>query len=110
MTPPFSKFALTAHVALSVGWLGAVVAYSSRNRGSDQPGSSNRARRLFLARVYRLVCHRSAQSRRATKRAHPVTRHPVGFVQVSLGPGEVLADRRRDHRLTGAHAGSESHG
>lgn len=27
MTPPFRKFALTAHVTFSVGWLGAVVAY-----------------------------------------------------------------------------------
>ena len=27
MTPPFRKFALTAHVTFSVGWLGAVIAY-----------------------------------------------------------------------------------
>src|SRR5919197_4285401 len=27
MTPHLAKFALTAHITLSVGWLGAVVAY-----------------------------------------------------------------------------------
>ena len=27
MTLPFRKFALTAHVTFSVGWLGAVIAY-----------------------------------------------------------------------------------
>ena len=27
MTPSLRKFALTAHIILSVGWLGAVVAY-----------------------------------------------------------------------------------
>ena len=27
MTPPFNKLALTAHITLSVGWLGAVAAY-----------------------------------------------------------------------------------
>jgi len=27
MTPRFNKFALTAHITFSVGWLGAVIAY-----------------------------------------------------------------------------------
>jgi len=27
MTPRFNKFALTAHITFSVGWLGAIVAY-----------------------------------------------------------------------------------
>ena len=49
MTPRFNKFALTAHITFSVGWLGAIVAYLALAIGGLTVHDTQMVRAAYLS-------------------------------------------------------------
>jgi hypothetical protein len=48
MTPGFRKFALTAHITFSVGWIGAVVAYLALGVAAVTSGDAQTMRAAWI--------------------------------------------------------------
>lgn len=111
MTPSLRKLALTTHVSVSVGWLGAVAAYLAlaitglTTRESDMASVAYRAMEVIGMGGYRAV-----QPCRAAERTGPGIGHGVGTVSSLLDRGEALADGSCHGSSAAAHAQCEPHG
>jgi hypothetical protein len=105
MTPRLRKFALTAHVTSSVGWLGTVAGFQGpRDRHGDEQAAGDRTRLLSGHVGDWLVRHRALLPRFADYRAFRLARHAVGFVPALLGPDKISDYRRGRPRPVRVHA------
>jgi hypothetical protein len=109
MTPRLRKFALTAHLTFSVGWICAVIAYLALvvTAMSSQDSWTLRAAWIAMELIGWLVRHRPVGARLATHRAYHGTGYSVGLVPALLGRVIARAHHRCHHRLAGTHADSE---
>ena len=108
MTPGLRKFALTAHITFSVGWLGAVVAYLavaiaclvSQDAQTVRSGYST----MELTGWFVIVPLGLAALLTGLAQSLGTER---GFVPVLLDCGEIRVDCGGRHHLVAAHAGGE---
>ena len=87
MTPRINKFALTAHITFSVGWLGAVVVYLALAVAGLIGADAQMVRAAYLSMEligWFVIVPFSLAA--LLSRACPVPRHPVGLVPVLLDP------------------------
>ncbi len=96
MTPRLRKFALTVHIASSVGWLGSVAGFLALAIAGLTSRDVQTVRGIYVAMQltgwYVIV----PLPRFADNRAYPVTRHTVGLVPALLGLDEI-PDNHRFH-------------
>ncbi len=110
MTPRLRRFALTAHITSSVGWLGAVVAYLALAIAglNSEDVLTMRAVYLSMELIGWFVIVPFSLAALLTGLVQSLGT-PVGLVPVLLDPDEVCADHRCHGRLAAAYEGSESH-
>jgi len=95
MTPRLRKFALTAHVTSSVGWLGTVAAFQALAIAAVSSPEPQLVRGFYWAmELVGVVCHRALLRRLAGHRTRRLTRHVLGIVSILLGLRKVPADGR----------------
>jgi hypothetical protein len=109
MAPRLRKFVLAAHIALAVGWIGAVAGYIALDvvAATSQDAQTLRAAYLAMELITWYVIVPLALTSLLTvaaDRACHVPGDAVGLVPALLGSDLTPADHNRHYRLSGGNA------